>query len=111
MDQKSKVYWTPIAEYDLDEIKNYISLNSPRNAEIISQKIIKKIELLKIFPSQGRIISELEKYGITEYRELIEQRWRIMYMTDNNEVYIIAIWDSSRNIEELIIQRLNNMNQ
>ena len=46
------------------------------------------------FSLKGRVIPELKKEGITIYRELITQPWRIMYKIENDTVYIMAIFDS-----------------
>ena len=40
------------------------------------------------------------------YRELLSSPWRIMYKVDNNTVYIMAIFDSRQNVEELLLQKL-----
>ena len=44
--------------------------------------------------------------AITIYRELIAQPWRIMYKIENDTVYIMAIFDSRQNVEELLLQKL-----
>jgi hypothetical protein len=40
------------------------------------------------------------------YRELISSVWRIIYKVDNDSVYIMAIFDSRQNIEDLLLQKL-----
>ncbi len=40
------------------------------------------------------------------YRELISSVWRVMYKVDNDTVYIMAIFDSRQNVEELLLQKL-----
>jgi len=55
---------------------------------------------------RGRIVPELLKEGIAIYRELIAQPWRIIYKIENDTVYIMAIFDSRQNIEELLLQKL-----
>jgi len=40
------------------------------------------------------------------YRELICSPWRVMYKVDSDTVYIMAIFDSRQNVEELLLQKL-----
>jgi len=40
------------------------------------------------------------------YRELISSPWRIMYKVDSDTVYIMAIFDSRQNVEDLLLQKL-----
>ncbi len=46
------------------------------------------------FPLKGRVVPELQKEGITLYREIIVSPWRIMYKVGNDTVYIMVILDS-----------------
>jgi hypothetical protein len=52
------------------------------------------------------VVPELLKEGITIYRELIAKPYRIMYKIENDTVYIMAIFDSRQNMEELLLQKL-----
>ncbi len=40
------------------------------------------------------------------YVNIIHQRWRIIYKIDKKRVYILLIADSSRNLEDILFQRL-----
>ena len=42
-------------------------------------------------PLQGRIVPELEEHGLKIYREIIENPWRIIYKTEGQTVYILAV--------------------
>ena len=52
------------------------------------------------------MVPELLKEGITIYRELIVETWRIMYKIENDTVYIMSIFDSRQNVEELLLQKI-----
>lgn len=101
-----KVQWTSNAKEDLLNIVAYIKEDSPTIAREIYQKIKKKANSSNFFPLRGRVVPELQKEGITMYRELISSPWRIMYKIDNDTVYIMAIFDSRQNVEELLLQKL-----
>ena len=106
MSKTYKVQWTSNAREDLLNIVTYIKENSPTLAREIYQKIKKKANSSNFFPLRGRVVPELQKEGITMYRELISSVWRIMYKVDNDTIYIMAIFDSRQNVEELLLQKL-----
>ena len=100
-----KVVWTETAVKDLDDIIEYISIDSINNAIEQYEKIKKAtIELIE-FPKSGRIVPELYEQNIIKYRELIVSPWRIMYKQDRNIVYVMAIIDGRRNIEDVLMRR------
>jgi len=103
----SKIYslqWTTNAKNDLLDIVAYIKTESPSTAKEIYQKI--KAHSSNFFPLKGRVVPELQKEGITLYRELIVAPWRIIYKVGNDTVYIMAIVDSRQNVEEILLQKL-----
>ena len=105
----SKTYvvkWTSNAKEDLLNIVDYIKKDSLSAARKVYEQIKEKAQSSNFFPLRGRVVPELLKEGITIYRELIEQPWRIMYKIENDTVYIMAIFDSRQNVEELLLQKL-----
>jgi predicted component of type VI protein secretion system len=52
------------------------------------------------------VVSELQKIGIVKYREMIHKRWRMIYKIDGEKVYVLIVVDSSRNLEDILFQRL-----
>jgi len=106
MSTSYKLQWTTNAKSDLLNIIAYIKEDSPGIANDIYQKIRKKAHSSHFFPLKGRVVPELQKEGITLYRELISSPWRIIYKVGNDTVYIMAILDSRQNVEELLLQKL-----
>ena len=106
MSKTYKVKWTSNAKEDLLTIIAYIKEDSPTVAREIYKKIKDKANSSNLFPLKGRVVPELQKEGITMYRELISSPWRIIYKVDSDTVYIMAIFDSRQNIEELLLQKL-----
>ncbi len=51
--------------------------------------------------------SELQKQGITIYREVIVIPWRVIYKVGDDTVYIMAILDSRQNLEDLLLQKIH----
>jgi len=105
----SKTYnlrWTANAKNDLLNIVAYIKTDSPNIANDIYQKIREKANSSSFFPLKGRVVPELQKEGITLYREIIVSPWRVIYKVGSDTVHIMAILDSRQNIEELLLQKL-----
>jgi plasmid stabilization system protein ParE len=70
-----------------------------------------RIAGLSFYPEKGRIVPELERQNINDYRELIEGNYRIIYSIRENRVIVLTVIDARRNCEELIIKKLLRMNQ
>ena len=104
--KKCDVIWTDTAKKDLNEIIKYIAQDSIETAIQKYEKIKESAEPLVLFPNQGRVIPELLKHNITKFKELIISPWRLMYKIENNVVYVMAVIDGRRNIEDILLQRL-----
>ena len=106
MSKTYNVKWTSNAKEDLLSIVDYIKRDSVSAAREVYGQIKEKAQSSNFFPLRGRVVPELLKEGITIYRELIVEPWRIMYKVENDTVYIMAIFDSRQDIEELLLQKL-----
>ena len=104
--KKRDVIWTDTAKKDLNEIIEYIAQDSIEIAIQKYEKIKEAAEPLVLFTNQGRVIPELLKHNITKFKELIISPWRLMYKIENNVVYVMAVIDGRRNIEDILLQRL-----
>ena len=106
MNNKYEVIWASVAENDLARIIEYIANDSPANALKVLNKLKKKAANLHHSPKHGRIIPELQEYGIYQYRELIVAPWRLMYRAQEDKVYVLAVLDSRQNIEDILLKRV-----
>ncbi|CAA6828329.1 MAG: Death on curing protein, Doc toxin [uncultured Sulfurovum sp.] len=104
--KKYEVIWTKSAQFDLESIIEYIKTDSLNIAKKIFFEIKKECNDLYFFPERKRIVPELQQIGILKYREVIHKRWRIIYKIDTTKVYILLVADSSRNLEDILFQRL-----
>jgi len=87
---------------DLNEIIDFISKNNPRNADVIMEKIYKKIKSLNHFPNKGGYVPELLLRNIKDYRQITEESWKIIYKVNGNKVNISATIDSRRNLKDIL---------
>ena len=101
-----EVIWTKNAQYDLESIIEYIKIDSINTAKKIFFEIKKECDNLYYFPERKRVVPELQQIGIFKYREIIHKRWRILFKIDDKKVYILLVVDSSRNLEDILFQRL-----
>lgn len=104
--KKFEVIWTKSAQFDLELIIEYIKTDSLDIAKKIFLEIKEECNSLYFFPERKRIVPELQQIGILKYRELIHKRWRIIYKIDATKVYILIVVNSSRNLEDILFQRL-----
>ncbi len=103
--KKYKVLWTLTAKKDLEDIIEYISKVSIEIAVEKYEKIKDAAQQLNRYPEQGRIIPELLDQNIRKYREIIISPWRLMYKIEVIIVYIMAVIDGRRNIEDVLLKR------
>ena len=105
MSKKYKVEWAAVAEVDLKQIIDYVTINSPGNDLQILERIRQIVSALYTLPERGRIVPELQGQGINIYRELIAAPWRIVYRISETTVYVLSIIDSRQNVEDILLNR------
>jgi toxin ParE1/3/4 len=105
MSTKFNVVWASVAEKDLVNIIEYIAEDSPQNALNILKSIRKQASDLYTLPERGRIVPELYDQGILQYHELIIEPWRLIYRVSEQEVYVLSVIDSRRNVEDILMKR------
>lgn len=103
-----KVLWAKSAQNDLEQIIEYIKIDNIDTAKNVFLELKSECDELYYFPERLRVVPELQKINILQYREIIYKRWRIVYKITGKSVYILFVIDSSRNIEDLLLQRLLN---
>ena len=98
---------SPFAQDDLNEIIEYYSSYSQNYVETTISEFEENVMSLQQHPKSGRIIPELERQGITQYRELIQGYYRIIYKISKDKVTVLTVIDGRRNFEEIIIEKLS----
>ena len=100
------VQWSDTARDDLATIVRFIAEDDPAQAAIILKRLRQKSTALSRFPKRGRVVPELHTIGIHIYREVVTSPWRIVYRIDSQMVSILAVLDSRRDLQDLLLQRL-----
>lgn len=102
-----KVVWARTAEEDLAAIVDFIADDSIEAAYAVFERIHAGAAALNDLPDRGRIIPELHQNGISQYRELIIAPWRIIYRVECSTLFVTAVLDGRRNLEDLLLERLS----
>ncbi|NJD91201.1 MAG: type II toxin-antitoxin system RelE/ParE family toxin [Geobacter sp.] len=104
---KQRVAWTRTAEEDLAAIIDFIADDNPQAALSVFENIIERAATLHNLPDRGRIVPELHQNGISQYRELLITPWRIIYRVESSTLFVTAVLDGRRNLEDLLLERLS----
>jgi len=105
--KKFKVLIDPQAKKDLQEIFYYVIINDGiSSADKLLNAIEKTCYKLEEYPERGHIPQELRQTGIKRYLEIHYKPYRIIYEIEKNIIYIHAIIDGRRNIQEVLSERL-----
>lgn len=95
-----RIVWSKLALNELKLIRAFIALESKFYANQTVTNIKLRTEVLLEFPEIGKYLLE------SQYRELIEGNYRIIYRYDklNEEIRIVSVFHSSRDIDSLIVK-------
>jgi toxin ParE1/3/4 len=61
---------------------------------------------LETLPARGNYPPEMQRWGISDFREIFFKPYRIIYEINDKSVFIHAVLDGRRNCEDLLEQRL-----
>jgi len=106
MPRKLAVCWAKTAELDLEAIIDYIALDSFDETLKILARLRDGAATLASMPQRGRLAPELHAQGVSAYHELIVSPWRIMYRIGERQVHVLAVIDSRRNLEDILLERV-----
>ena len=100
---KNKIYYSPEALNDLDEIWEYITevLCNVTAANNVVDRILKKIDLLEEFSKVGSNLTSLVVIE-NDYRFLISGNYLIFYRAEEDGVYIDRIFYGRRNYIKIL---------
>ncbi|MCQ2324856.1 MAG: type II toxin-antitoxin system RelE/ParE family toxin [Paludibacteraceae bacterium] len=102
-----QVNWTLEAQQDVSLIFQYWVQFSYQYAQDLMEQFFSSTDLLETTPQIGSIETLFEDYE-HEYRYLvINKRYKIVYLYQNNICDILLVWDCYRN-PQLLKSRLKN---
>jgi toxin ParE1/3/4 len=95
----ARVVWTAPALKHLQEIVAFLANHSIARADEINTKILAAADRLEYLPLMGRVVPEFKR---EDFREIIESRYRLMYLVHDDVCSIIAVIHGSRDVGRLI---------
>jgi addiction module RelE/StbE family toxin len=104
--RRFEVLWTEVAIRDLEQIVDYVAQEAPIAAQRIFDSIAERARTLNTLPLRGRIVPELARFEIQIYRELIIPPYRLLYRVTTDHVFVVGVFDSRRNLEDILLQRV-----
>ncbi|MDT8446500.1 MAG: type II toxin-antitoxin system RelE/ParE family toxin [bacterium] len=107
MNPSYRVEFTEPAIKDLKDVFRWVGANdSIGKATQLLQKLQATCNSLSTLPARGHVLPELEAVGHQGHLEIHEGPYRILYQIQAKTVYIVAVLDGRRNMEELLGKRL-----
>jgi toxin ParE1/3/4 len=97
-----KIIWSPIVIEDLDGISKWISRDSEFYAASMIQEIVDAVEMAAMFPLMGREVPELSD---PEIREVIVQKYRVIYRVEREAIKLGAVIHGARDLEKALHDR------
>ena len=90
--------WSPRALADLDEIRDYISVDSRAYADLTLRRLVASVERLQTFPDSGRMGPERRS---PELREVISGKFRIVYRRKPDTIEIVTVFRGTREFPDI----------
>lgn len=106
MSRKYEVLWSEVAVRDLEEIVDFVQREAPIAAQRLFERMVEQSKALDTFPFRGRVVPELARFEVETLRELIVAPYRLMYRVDTDRVLVFAVFDSRRDLKEVILSRV-----
>lgn len=100
------VEWAAVARRDLLSIVEYLVERSPGAAAATLERLERRAATLSRSPERGRVVPELARIQLRDYRELVIRPYRLFYRFAGRKVVVLGIFDSRRNLEDLLLDRL-----
>ena len=97
----AQIIWTEPAISDLEEIAEYIALDTADAASNLVQRVFESVDRLRQFPESGNPPSELPRKS--RYREIIVGPCRVFYRAEKSKVFILYVMRSEKELRRYIL--------
>jgi plasmid stabilization system protein ParE len=95
----AQVRWSLTAGNDLQNIEDFIARDSVLHAITFVDRVVESADALLKTPRIGRIVPEFNR---PDLRELIFRDYRIVYLLQDNEAFILRVVHGSRDLLSLV---------
>lgn len=104
--RRRRVLWARSARRDLESIIAYLADRSPQAALATLDRLQSKAKSLAGLADRGRVVPELARLHVREYRELLVPPYRLIYRARGMAVLVLAVFDARRSLEDVLLDRL-----
>ena len=104
--KRYRVRWTQVATGDLQRILDFIAATSPLNAVTVLDRLEALASTLEHVPQRGRVVPELARTGMRDWREVVSSPWRLVLRVDGMTVVVVALVDGRRHLDDLLFERM-----
>jgi len=104
--KRRRVLWAEVARRDLEGIVDHLATDSPRAALDTLDRLEGRARSLTTMAERGRVVPELARLHIRQYRELVIAPYRVIYRPTPTEVVAVAVFDGRRSLEDVLLDRL-----
>lgn len=95
------------AEQDLVALRGYVVKSFGKETWQASYARIKDaVNIIQSFPLGGSVPEQLERLGLTQYRQVISGMNKIIYEVRQDTIYIHIVCDARRELKALLARRL-----
>ena len=101
------LFLSPEAEDDIIALHHYVSeRDSVDTADQLIDELEEQISSLETLSHRGHRPPELKRLNISNYLEIHYKHWRIIYEIIGNDVYVHAVLDMRRSLQDILMERL-----
>ncbi len=95
------------AEHDLKELKRYMVRNFDSDTWQASYTRIKDaVNAIRTFPLGGDVPEVLDRLNLTQYRQVVAGKNRVIYEVRQDTIYIHIVCDTRKDLTSLLSRRL-----
>lgn len=94
------VVWTATALNQLDDIYEYIAIDSEQAAGNVTSRILAATKRLYLFPLSGQEEEFLKELNHS-YRYVVAGNYKIIYRLEDKVVYISAVFDTRQDPDKM----------
>lgn len=105
--KRYRVRLTEDAERDLIDIYHYVAQHdSAEKAAYLQDPLETLCSRLAELPGRGHVPPELDRIGVTVFREVHFKPYRVVYEIVGQDVFIHCVLDGRRDMQSLLQRRL-----
>ncbi len=95
----AQVRWSLMATRDMRDIEEFIARDSSLYAVAFVNRLVEVTRELAQFPRMGRVVPEFKR---EQLREVIYRTYRIVYVLTDEEVVILRVVHSARDLRRVL---------